>query len=408
VAAGDHDELAAPPPVGPDGALTDLGDALRRLGTPCRLILPDGRAVSFGDGAPAFAIELKSDLALSERPTAFSLARAYVGGLIDATGDLMALLDLRDVLPNGIPAGQVARLARDVLLPATIANARAIDDHYSFGDDFYLTFLDRDWHFYSQCLFEHEDETLEQAALHKLERMWAALGLEPGMRLLDVGGGWGGLAAYCGERGVHVTSLTLTEGSAAYIRERTRGAAVPAQVVVEDVLDHFPSHPYDHVVIFGVIEHIPNYRRLCERLWAALVPHGRLYVDASATKEKYAASAFTREYTWRGPHSCLVLQDFVQELLFHGFEVIGVRQETRDYELTMRHWAERFDDPRAAVAERFGVELYRAFRLFLWGGAHGFARNRLQAYSVVAERRADAGPRPGSLRRLGHFLGSLR
>ena len=98
--------------------------------------------------------------------------------------------------------------------------------------------------------------------------MWDALQLRPGMRLLDIGGGWGGLAAYAGERGVHVTSLTLAHESAEYIRRRTRGGAVPAEVRVEDILDHFPSEPYDHAVIFGVIEHVPNYRRFCQRIWA--------------------------------------------------------------------------------------------------------------------------------------------
>ena len=80
-------------------------------------------------------------------------------------------------------------------------------------------------------------------------------------------------------------------------------------------------------MIFGVIEHVPNYRRFCRRLWGALRPGGRLYVDASATREKYAATAFTREYTWAGPHSCLAVQDLIEELLFHGFDVLTVRQE---------------------------------------------------------------------------------
>jgi cyclopropane-fatty-acyl-phospholipid synthase len=161
-------------------------------------------------------------------------------------------------------------------------------------------------------------------------------------------------------------------------------------------------------VIFGVIEHIPNYRRFCERVWSALKPGGRLYLDASATKEKYAAGAFTRQYTWSGPHSCLALQLMVQELLFHGFEVVRVRRETRDYELTMRHWADRFEAKEDEVIERWNEQLYRAFRVFLRGGSHAFKTNRLQAYSVVAERRLDPGPRPGVVRRFGQFAGSLR
>ena len=59
------------------------------------------------------------------------------------------------------------------------------------------------------------------------------------------------------------------------------------------------------------------------------------------------------------------------------------------------------------IANRWSESVYRAFRIFLWGGVYGFRTNRLQAYSLVAERRSDPGPRPGNLRRLGHFLGSV-
>lgn len=386
--------------------LAELTDALRQLSIPCALVLPGEQVRTFGDGAPRFRILVRNELPLITPLSDSSLARAYVNGDIDVDGDLMSLLGLRDVLRFEIPMSQLLRLAAQLFVPPTRANARAIEHHYSLGDDFYLTFLDRKHHFYSQCLFHSDDETLEQAAEHKIERMWSALDVQPGMRLLDIGGGWGGLASYAGDRGVHVTSLTLTHDSAQYIRQRTSRCAVPAEVLVEDILDHFPNQPYDHVVIFGVIEHVPNYRRFCQRVWAALRPGGRLYVDASATREKYAVTAFTREYTWRGPHSCLALQDLIEELLFHGFDVLSVRQESRDYELTMGHWARRFDAAHQDIADRWSESLYRAFRVFLWGGTHGFRTNRLQAYSLVVERRTDAGPRPGALRRLAQFLAS--
>lgn len=387
--------------------LEQLSEALDALGRPCQLVLPDSRVMSYGEGRPIFRLVLRNELALREPLSDLSLARAYVNGDLDVHGDVVSALALREQLRFAVPAGQILRLAADLLRPATVANTRAIEFHYSLGDDFYLTFLDTKYHFYSQCRFEADDETLEQAAEHKLERMWKALGLQPGMRLLDIGGGWGGLAVYAAQHGVHVTSLTLSPESAAYIRRRAATVQLSVDVLLEDILDHIPREPYDHAVIFGVIEHIPNYRRFCQRVWAALAPGGRLYVDASATREKYAITSFTREYTWQGPHSCLAFQDLVQELLFYGFEVIATSQDSHDYELTMRHWAERFDAAHRQVADRWSEAVYRAFRVFLWGGVYGFRSGRLQAYSLVAERREEAGPRPGNLRRFGHFLGSV-
>ena len=182
-------------------------------------------------------------------------------------------------------------------------------------------------------------------------------------------------------------------------------------MIREDLLDYHAWQAYDHVVIFGVIEHIPNYARFCERAWDALKPGGKIYMDASATKEKYAASAFTRRYTWTGAHSCLVLPDMLQELIRHGFHVEQVRNETDDYRLTMRKWAEKLDRPRDGRSTSAGTgasTLYRGYRLYLWGGTHAFSSDRLQAYSIVAQRGEKPGPRPGTLRRVASFVASLR
>jgi cyclopropane-fatty-acyl-phospholipid synthase len=89
-----------------------------------------------------------------------------------------------------------------------------------------------------------------------------------------------------------------------------------------------------------------------------------------------------------------------------GVHVTSV--ESHDYELTMRNWAQRLEDAHDEIAARWGEELYRAFRIYLWGGAHTFRTNRLQAYHLVAERRADRGPRPHIPRRAVQFVASLR
>jgi cyclopropane fatty-acyl-phospholipid synthase-like methyltransferase len=104
----------------------------------------------------------------------------------------------------------------------------------------------------------------------------------------------------------------------------------------------------------------------------------------------------------------MTLQDVIAELLYHGFEILEVTRETRDYELTMLEWAKRLDAAKDEVIARWGEEVYRAFRLFLWGGTHAFSTNALQAYHLVAERTAAPGPRPSTARRVVQFLASLR
>lgn len=216
------------------------------------------------------------------------------------------------------------------------------------------------------------------------------------------------MAEYCTPRGVHVTSVTIVDDSADYIRRLAAEKDLAVDVVHGDFLDFTTDQPFDHAVIYGVIEHIPNYGRFADTVWRALKPGGKLYMDASATKEKYAMSPVTRAFTWTGHHTFLSLQGILAELLYHGFEISEVKRETRDYELTITHWAERFDAAREKIVARWGEKTYRAFRVFLWGGSHAFATNRLQAYHLVAIRRADRGPRPGIVRRVGGFLASLR
>jgi len=149
-------------------------------------------------------------------------------------------------------------------------------------------------------------------------------------------------------------------------------------------------------------------RRFASRLWDCLAPNGRLYLDASASVEKYDASDFTRRYVWPGAHSFLCLQDLIQELLFHGLDIIETKNETHDYALTMRHWAERFDAHRDQIIANWGEEIFRIWRLYLWTGSYGFHDDSLPAYHVVAQKRDDPGPRPGLWKRTTQFLRSFK
>jgi len=400
-------------PVRPANQIPARAGAIARMldaaGASCELRLPDGETISLGDRPPAFRVIFHHERTLRLGLDEFRLADAYVQGDFDIEGDMVAVLDVRDRLVDRAPLAARAQFLRQLFLtPPVRVNRGAIDYHYSLGDDFYLSFVDQAYRFYSQCLFRSDGETLEQAAERKLETMWSALNLKPGMRLLDIGGGWGGVTEYCGARGVHVTSLTLMQESADYIRNLIRRQDLPGDVLLQDVLEHRPVQRYDHAVIYGVIEHVPNYRLFCRRLWDSLETGGRLYLDASAAIEKFDMSGFTHRRIWHGSHSFLALQDMVEELLFHGFEILSVHHETHDYELTMRHWAERFDAHHRQIAARWGEARWRAFRLYLWGGSHAFRTNRLQAYHLVAEKRSHPGPRPGNWRRFKHFLTSLR
>ena len=386
-----------------------IDQVIEASGVSCEIEFPSGETRRFGPGEPRFRLVFHSTRVLKRSFDELSLGQAYVNGEFDIHGDMMSLLDLRAHLKDKVVLPILAKFwFQFIFRSPTWINRKSIPAHYHFSDDFFLSFIDKKYRIYSHCLFHSDNESLEQAVEHKFETMYEELELEPGMRLLDIGCGWGGVMEYCGSRGVHVTGVTLAENSYNYCTNLIRTNNFNScEIYLEDFLNHRPKKPYDAIVIYGVIEHIPYYRRFFERVWDCLRPGGLLYLDASASMEKYDVSDFARRYIWHGTHAFMCLQDLIQELLFHGLELVRVNQETHDYVLTMSHWAKRFEANQEEIIERWGEQVYRAFRLYLWGGCHDMRSNNLQAYHLVARRRNDPGPRPGLMRRVKHMIQGL-
>jgi len=374
-------------------------------GISCELCLASGQTLRFGDGAPQFTLRFHNDRLLRYAFDETSFADAYVNGEFEIEGDIAAMIRLRRRIGDKVRASSWLKFIAMLLFRSeTKVNEQVINEHYQYGDELYLSFIDKKYRFYSQGIFHTENETLEEASEHKLENMYKALQLKPGMRLLDIGGGWGGVSQYCGSRGVRVTELTLAPDSWQYIDRLIRENNWPCEVLLQDFLTFEPEQPFDAIVIYGVIEHIVNYRLFSQKIWRALKPDGRLFLDASATVVKYDVSGFMRKYVWHGTHTYLCLQDLIRELLFSGMEVLRVENESVHYARTMHHWARRLEENREAIIARWGERLYRAFRLYLWGGAQAFP-DLLQAYHLVARRMENPLPPLGPIRRLLGWIG---
>ncbi len=385
----------------PHSYLNDLVDG---TGISCEVIFPSGESISFGGAHPQFRITFRNNRLLKWGFNEAKFAKAYVNGEIDIEGDMRALLRLRTRIEDKLSFFSWLKFILLLFIPETKVNAEAINSHYQLGDELFLSFIDSKYRLYSHGIFSNPSDMLEQGSENRMEDMYKSLQLKPGMRLLDIGGGWGGVTEYCGSRGVKVTALTLGENSYRYIGEVIKRDKLPCDVILEDFLLHTPKEPYDAIVILGVIEHIINYRRFFQQIRKCLKPGGLLYLDASASIEKFDVSAFAREYIWTGTHSYLCLQELIRELLYEGLELLHVENDSNDYGLSMYHWALRLDENRDKIVERFGEKLYRAYRLYLWGGAESFP-DMLQAYTLVARCTGKRGGPPAFTRRFFHFLG---
>jgi cyclopropane-fatty-acyl-phospholipid synthase len=262
-----------------------------------------------------------------------------------------------------------------------------IAEHYDREPEFYLLFLDGRHRCYSQGVFAHADEALEDAITRKLDFALNSIGARPGDRVLDVGGGWGAFTQYGGQNGVRVTSLTISRESEAFINALIHGEQLPCEVRREHLWEHHPAERYDAIVNLGVTEHLPNYGETLKHYARLLKPGGRICLDASATRQKYDVSTFFERYVFRGNGTPLCLHDYLREVARSPFEIETVLNDRENYGLTTLHWARNLDQHREQIEARWGKAAYRVFQLYLWGCVDGFERDQIQAYRWVMRLR---------------------
>ncbi|HJR64239.1 MAG TPA: class I SAM-dependent methyltransferase [Gemmatimonadaceae bacterium] len=352
------------------------------------LQLVGGPTAVFGRGDPAVTLVVKDRRGLLALRTldALAVGEAYLAGFLDIRGDLARLLALRDLFADRHPLRFVYRFLRPFLFGQVASDRAWIASHYDSEPEFYSRFLDARHRCYSHGVFATDDEPLEDAITRKLDFALEATRLEPGQRVLDIGGGWGAFPEYAGKRGIRVTTLTISESSERFIADLIARDGLPCAVLRQHFFDHRPEQPYHAIVNMGVTEHLPDYRRTLQRYEELLVPGGRVYLDASACRRKHDVSTFFERYIFPGNGSPLCLHDYLLEVSRTKLEVEAVHNDRRNYLLTTRRWAENLDAHRAEVEERWGTAQYRRFQIYLWGCVDGFTRDIIQAYRLVLRK----------------------
>ena len=251
--------------------------------------------------------------------------------------------------------------------------------------DFFLAFLDPKTPCYTQGVYERDDETLDVATLRKFDYCFEKCGLKPGDHILEIGPGWGAWFEYASARGVKCTGITISQVSIDYLTSRAKALGRDWELINIDLLAYETERKYDAIVIMGVIEHLPNYKRVLEKFQALVKPGGRIFLDGSADTKKYELSSYMVKYIYGGNHSFMVLHDFMDKLAQTPLEVIELFNDRFSYFLTFRQWAENFDRNRDDVIARFGEFNYRRFRLYLWGAGYEFLSRRLSCYRMVIQ-----------------------
>ena len=394
-----------------------VADFIERLAgdaVPVAVAAYDGSRAGAEDAAAT--IEVKSPDALRRVLTApgeLGLARAFVAGDIDVNGDIFAVLGLQDRLQRKrfgareiAELWRVARAAGAVGRPlppppeeARVAGRRhskrrdavAVSHHYDVSNDFYRLILGPSMT-YSCAVWADPTVGLQAAQEAKYELICRKLGLRPGMRLLDVGCGWGGMVLHAARHhGVSATGVTVSAEQAAFAQEQVRkaGLADVVQVRLQDYRD-IEDGPYDAVSSIGMFEHVGagQLGEYFSRMYSLLVPGGRLLnhgISRPAGSKPMGRNGFIQRYVF--PDGELLefgkVASAIQEA---GFEMRHSENLREHYALTLRAWVANLEDQYTEAVRLVGAGRARVWRLYMAGSALGFEAGRIEVHQALAVR----------------------
>ncbi|MFD5075914.1 class I SAM-dependent methyltransferase [Streptomyces sp. NPDC058371] len=415
----------------PDAALRLKSLFEQLLGTPVlvRIRAWDGSEAG-PPGAPALVIRNRRALRrLLWKPGELGIARAWVAGDLGVEGDLYAALDvmaglvwergegakgLREALrdpdvraaarglirmggPPLPPAPPREEVRRRRHLHTKRSDRRAISHHYDVGNDFYEIVLGPSMVY--SCAYWEEAGTLEEAQRDKLDLVCRKLGLKPGLRLLDVGCGWGSMAIHAArEYGVSVVGVTLSQEQAAYARKRVadEGLTDRVEIRVQDYRDVIDG-PYDAISSIGMAEHVgaDRYLEYARVLHALLKPGGRLLNHQIARRPQmdesaYSVDEFIDAYVFPDGELAPIGTTLTQ-LERAGFEVRDVEVLREHYALTLRRWVANLEAQWVRAVRLTSPGRARVWRLYMAASALAFERNRIGVNQVLAVRTPEAG-----------------
>lgn len=363
-----------------------------------------GRSHLLGDGSPPVAtVRLSteaSDWKLVRNPV-LGLGEAYMDGSL--TVDDGRLYEMLDLLARNYGAeashpwmSLLERLTARLKQSNPLGQAqRNVAHHYDLSPALYDLFLDHDRQ-YSCAYFRSPEDTLEEAQLAKKRHIAAKLMLDrPGLKVLDIGSGWGGMALYLAEAyGAEVTGVTLSEEQFAH--SQARAAASPARERVSFHLRDYREQqgPFDRIVSVGMFEHVGkrHYLEYFTKLRELLAPDGVALIHAIGYSDVPAPiNPFIRKYIFPGADLPSMSEVFaaVEKTGLFATDVEILRLH---YAETLRHWRERFLAHREEVLKIYDARFLRMWEFYLALCEVGFRQRTNMVFQLQLTKRIDTVP----------------
>jgi cyclopropane-fatty-acyl-phospholipid synthase len=271
---------------------------------------------------------------------------------------------------------------------------RNVAHHYDLGNDLYRLFLDEGLQ-YSCAYFLHDNETLEQAQRNKLRLLAAKLNLKPGLKVLDIGSGWGELALYLASvEDVDVTGVTLSKEQHALSNARARQLGLSERVRFH--LCDYREVPgcFDRIVSVGMFEHVGvrHYPEFFAKTNALLNDDGVMLLHSIGhMSPPGTASPWLRKYIFPGAYSPALSEVFtaVEQASLWVTDLEFLRLH---YARTLQHWSRRFEANRAKAAAMYDERFCRMWELYLLSAEMMFLTGSQLVFQMQLARRRDAVP----------------
>ncbi len=367
-----------------------------------KLVTPDGDELHFNgrtDGARA-SLKIRDWQACAAILWSgdIGFAEAYRDGLLDMddpTAVLTVALQNEAVLDRAFFGGALSNawhwLRHHLRRNSRAGSRRNIHAHYDLGNEFYSLWLDPSFTYSSAYFSGDHTHPLQDAQRAKYQQILDTLQLQPGMRVLEIGCGWGGFAEYAGQRGIDVHGVTISSAQLAYAQARTR--ALPGvQLELCDYRDI--RGEYDAVVSIEMFEAVGErywpvfFSTVRERLKAG----GRAVVQTITIDERRflryrASSDFIQQFIF--PGGMLPSPErFAAQAAGSGLETQGSVAFGRDYAETLRRWRAAFESRLDEVrALGFDEAFVRIWRLYLCYCEAAFDAGRISVMQTCLERK---------------------
>ena len=332
-------------------------------------------------------------------------AEAYMDGTLtfeDASTcyDFLYLFSVNRSGLGGHPAQKALRTAWRRLRSLQQHNplgraAEHAQHHYDLSTELYQLFLDDDMN-YSCAFFEDPDsDTLEQAQQNKLRRMTAKLKLEPGMRVCDIGSGWGGAAMHMARAAdVHVTGINVAHEQIATARSRAEQAGMTDRVAFKEIDYRELTGKFDRITSIGMMEHVGvgHFDEYFGKIKELLTDDGFAFVHCiGRMAPPGTTSPFIRKYIFPGGYVPALSEAFAATERC-GLWVADMEVLRLHYYYTIRHWRQRFTANRDKAAELYDERFCRMWEFYLCAVELGFLHGSNMVFQLILSIKRDAMP----------------